>query len=46
VGPGAAKVAVVHGLDRPLFHIDLTSALLSAVANVERREEEEGGKVA
>lgn len=36
-----AKVAVVHGLNRPLFHVDLTSALQSAVANVERRE---GGK--
>ncbi|KAM5356041.1 hypothetical protein ACJ41O_002687 [Fusarium nematophilum] len=27
--------AVVHGLDRPLFHVDLTSALQSAIANVE-----------
>lgn len=27
------KVAVVHGLNRPFFHIDLTSALQSAVAN-------------
>ncbi|MCJ1283741.1 Sulfate permease 2 [Xylographa opegraphella] len=35
----AAKVAVVHGLNRPLFHIDLTSALQSAIANVERRGE-------
>ena len=26
---------VVHGLNRPLFHIDLTSALQSAIANVE-----------
>ena len=41
LGPGAARVAVVHGLNRPLFHIDLTSALLSAVANVERRGDEE-----
>jgi len=41
LGPGGARVAVVHGLDRPLFHIDLTSALLSAVANVERRGDEE-----
>ena len=41
IGPGGARVAVVHGLDRPLFHIDLTSALLSAVANVERRREDE-----
>ena len=32
------KVAVVHGLNRPLFHIDLTSALQSAIANVENRE--------
>lgn len=29
--------AVVHGLDRPLFHVDLTSALQSAIANVEGR---------
>ena len=36
---GSHKVAVVHGLSRPLFHIDLTSALQSAVANVERRGE-------
>ena len=32
-----ARVAVLHGLNRPLFHIDLTSALQSAVANVEMR---------
>ena len=31
--------AVVHGLDRPLFHVDLTSALQSAIANVEARQE-------
>lgn len=31
--------AVVSGLDRPLFHVDLTSALQSAVANVEARQE-------
>jgi sodium-independent sulfate anion transporter 11 len=31
------RVAVVHGLNRPLFHIDLTSALQSAIANVEHR---------
>lgn len=35
------RVAVVHGLNRPLFHIDLTSALQSAIANVERRAEYE-----
>lgn len=32
------KVAVVHGLNRPLFHIDLTSALQSAISNVESHE--------
>ncbi|KAK5150987.1 hypothetical protein LTR04_006688 [Oleoguttula sp. CCFEE 6159] len=31
-----ARMAVVHGLNRPLFHIDLTSALQSAIHNVER----------
>ena len=36
-----SKVVAVHGLNRPLFHIDLTSALQSAIANVERREEGE-----
>lgn len=34
----ATRTAVVHGLNRPLFHIDLTSALQSAVANVESRQ--------
>lgn len=29
----------VHGLNRPLFHIDLTSALQSAITNVEARNE-------
>ncbi|KAF2459756.1 sulfate transporter family-domain-containing protein [Lineolata rhizophorae] len=40
------RVAVVHGLNRPLFHMDLTSALQSAVASAERREahEKEKGK--
>lgn len=32
------KVAMVHGLNRPLFHIDLTSAVQSAVANVQAQE--------
>ena len=32
------RLAVVHGLNRPLFHIDLTSALESAVANVRESE--------
>ncbi|KAI0432121.1 sulfate permease [Xylaria sp. FL1042] len=31
--------AVVHGVNRPLFHVDLTSALQSAIANVEARHE-------
>lgn len=35
---GTSKVAVVHGLNLPLFHIDLTGALQSAIANVEARE--------
>ncbi|EHL03631.1 hypothetical protein GLAREA_00777 [Glarea lozoyensis ATCC 20868] len=30
---------VVTGLNRPLFHVDLTSALQSAIANVENRDE-------
>lgn len=29
------RMAVVNGLNRPLFHTDLTSALQSAIANVE-----------
>ncbi|KAH8675702.1 sulfate transporter family-domain-containing protein [Xylariales sp. PMI_506] len=33
---GKRRVAV-HGINRPLFHIDLTSALQSAIANVEHR---------
>ncbi|TVY37426.1 Sulfate permease [Lachnellula occidentalis] len=36
------RAAVVHGLNRPLFHIDLTSALQSAIANVKDRDEFEG----
>jgi sodium-independent sulfate anion transporter 11 len=31
------KVFVVQGLNRPLFHIDVTAALNSALANVERK---------
>ena len=34
----AGKTTVVHGLNRPLFHIDLTNALQSAIANVEARQ--------
>ena len=29
------KLAPVHGLNRPLFHIDITAALQAAIANVE-----------
>lgn len=41
------KVALVHGLNRPLFHIDLTNALQSAIANVEERAalQEKSGNV-
>ena len=35
----SSRAAVVSGLNRPLFHIDLTSALQSAIANVEARQE-------
>lgn len=34
-----SKVAVVHGINRPFFHIDLMSALQSAVANTGVQEE-------
>jgi solute carrier family 26 (sodium-independent sulfate anion transporter), member 11 len=39
------RVAVLHGLNRPLFHIDLTSALQSAIANVAARDEFESRTV-
>lgn len=35
---GASKKVVVHGLNRPFFHVDLTSALQSAVANIRNPE--------
>ena len=38
----STRVAVVHGVNRPLFHIDLTSALQSAITNVEYREGKTG----
>ncbi len=37
--PKSPRKAVVHGVNRPLFHVDLTSALQSAIANVEARNE-------
>ena len=36
-----AKTTIVSGLNRPLFHIDLTGALQSAIANVRARDEYE-----
>lgn len=33
------RPVAIHGLNRPLFHVDLTSALQSAIANVEARAE-------
>ncbi|KAK8049738.1 sulfate permease [Apiospora phragmitis] len=35
--PHTPRRVAIHGLNRPLFHIDLTSALQSAIANVEAR---------
>ncbi|KAI9803479.1 MAG: hypothetical protein M1825_001822 [Sarcosagium campestre] len=37
VGTGS-KIAVVQGINRPFFHIDLTNALQSALANIEWKE--------
>jgi sodium-independent sulfate anion transporter 11 len=31
------RIAVVQGLNRPLFHVDVTAALNSAMANVQRK---------
>ncbi|KAF2156423.1 sulfate permease-like protein [Myriangium duriaei CBS 260.36] len=36
-GGASSKIAVVGGINRPLFHADLTAALQSAIANVEHR---------
>ncbi|KAK0734864.1 sulfate transporter family-domain-containing protein [Lasiosphaeria miniovina] len=35
------RAVPVHGHNRPLFHVDLTSALQSAIANIEARNENE-----
>lgn len=40
--PASSKAVVVHGLNRPFFHADLTSALQSAIASYERRRVEAG----
>ncbi|KAK3335370.1 sulfate transporter family-domain-containing protein [Cercophora scortea] len=37
------RTVVVHGMNRPLFHVDLTSALQSAIANIAARNESETG---
>ncbi|KAL8388448.1 hypothetical protein RB595_009238 [Gaeumannomyces hyphopodioides] len=42
VGP---RAVAVHGLNRPLFHVDLTSALQSAVANIEARADDGRGHI-
>lgn len=34
---GKSRIAVVQGLNRPLFHVDITAALNSALANVQRK---------
>jgi sodium-independent sulfate anion transporter 11 len=33
----ASRKAVVQGLNRPLFHVDVTAALDSALANAQRK---------
>jgi len=37
IGSGKPKIAIVAGLNRPLFHIDITAAMESAVANAQRK---------
>jgi solute carrier family 26 (sodium-independent sulfate anion transporter), member 11 len=34
-----ARVAVVHGVNLPLFHVDLTSAVQAAIAHAERKSD-------
>ncbi|KAF1932446.1 sulfate permease II [Didymella exigua CBS 183.55] len=36
-GVSANRIAVVQGLNRPLFHVDVTAALNSALANAQRK---------
>ena len=40
------RAVAVHGLNRPLFHVDLTSALQSAVATIEARADDGRGHIA
>ena len=44
VGAGDTRIAVVQGLNRPYFHIDLTSALQSAIHTAEILEAKHGGQ--
>ncbi|KAF2186926.1 sulfate permease-like protein [Zopfia rhizophila CBS 207.26] len=37
IGQNPTKIAVVQGLNRPLFHVDITAALNSALANAQRK---------
>lgn len=37
VGQKPSKIAIVQGLNRPLFHVDITAALNSALANAQRK---------
>lgn len=37
VKTGTGRIAVVQGLNRPLFHVDVTAALNSALANAQRK---------
>ncbi|KAK3693548.1 sulfate transporter family-domain-containing protein [Podospora appendiculata] len=37
------RTVAVQGMNRPLFHVDLTSALQSAITNIEARNESETG---
>lgn len=39
------KAIAVHGANRPLFHVDLTSALQSAITNIEARSSAAGGSI-
>lgn len=42
----ASRAAVVHGIDKPYFHIDLTSALQSAISSIKHKNsiQQAGGK--
>ena len=42
---GASRITAVHGLNRPLFHTDLISAVQSAVANAQARDIPQGKRL-